>query len=348
MSVWPFVVGVVMILLNGFFVAVEFAVMAARRTRLEPLAEGGSRAAQLALKASRSLGLQLAGAQFGITVTSLILGLVGEPAVSHLLESGLEPLGLPPSAVRAIGFAVALTIVTFLHMVFGEMVPKNLAIAGAERMLMVLVWPNRIYLGLFGPLLRLLNGASNVGTRMLGHEPRDELATAVSAEEIGVMVDASISQGLIEGFEGDLLDAALDFQRRPVTDVMVPRAEVVATTTATPAGEIEQLVLSSGHSRLLVTGNDTDDVRGFIHAKDLLTLGPAARARPLPLRVLRRALVIAPHWNLEDTLVRMQRARLHFAVVVDEGRLRGLVTLEDVLEDLVGDLRDGTDAPAGS
>jgi len=334
-----------LLLANGFFVAVEFALIASRRTKLEALAEEGSARARTALGSMRHLNLQLAGAQLGITMASLLLGFVAEPAVGGLVEDALGAVvDLPSGVVHTIGFVVALTLVAFLHMVIGEMVPKNVAIADPERTLLALAVPNRAYVTVFGPVLRILNALSNAGVRLLGVEPRDELATAASADELASMLGASRDQGLIEDVAHQLLTGALDLGDRGITTVMVPPDDIVwLPRTATPA-EAEELVVTSGHTRLVIAGSGVDDLLGFVHAKDLLTLSGPARHRPLPLGRIRRMLVLGPRTSLDDALVEMQQARAHVAMVADgDDRALGIVTLEDVIEELVGDIRDESD-----
>jgi CBS domain containing-hemolysin-like protein len=338
-------VAVGLLLANGFFVAVEFSLIASRRTKLEAMAEAGNTRARIAVGSMRHLNVQLAGAQLGITMASLLLGFVAEPAVSGLIESALDrAVELPSGVVHTIGFVVGLTIVVFFHMVIGEMVPKNLAIAAPERTALAVAVPNRAYVAVFGPLLRVLNGVSNAGVRLLGVEPRDELATAASADELALMLAASREEGLIEEVAHRLLTGALDLGDRALASVMVPRDRIVSLPrTATPA-DAEALVVASGHSRLVVAGEEEGDLLGFVHAKDLLTLSGEARHRPLPLGRVRRMLVVGQDSSLDDALLAMQRARLHVALVVDaDGRTVGLATLEDVIEALVGDIRDESD-----
>jgi CBS domain containing-hemolysin-like protein len=336
---------VVLLIANGFFVAVEFALIATRRTKLEEMADGGSARARLALGAMRHLNLQLAGAQLGITMASLMLGYVAEPAVSSLIESGIERVvSIPEGLLHTIGFVVALTIVSFLHMVVGEMVPKNIAIAAPERTLLSLALLNRAYVTVFGPLLRVLNGLANAGVRLLGIEPQDELASSASADELAAMLGASRDEGLIEEMAHQLLTGALDLGDRRITTVTVPTSEVVWLPRAATPEEAEALVVSSGHTRLLVAGEGTDDVLGFVHAKDLLTISESARDRPIPLSRVRRMLVLGEDTSLDDALLAMQQARIHVGVVSDgEGRTVGIATLEDVIEALVGDIRDESD-----
>ncbi|HEY6531096.1 MAG TPA: hemolysin family protein [Acidimicrobiales bacterium] len=343
MSVWPFVLIIVLLAVNGFFVALEFALVGSRRSRLEPLAAAGDRNAQRALEDMSDLSIQLAGAQLGITVASLILGLVGEPAMAHLLEGPVSVVpGIPDSWAHGVAGVIGILLVVFAHMVMGEMVPKNLTLAHPETTLRVVGPPNRVYLAVVRPLVWILNAVANVGVRSCGVEPRDELGDAHTAEELAVMVALSREEGTIEGFAGELLSGVLAFSDRQVASVMVPR-DLITTmaSTATPAA-IEATVLSVGHSRMPVLGpGGLDDVLGFVHAKDLLQLPPSAFDRPLPPRLLRRMLVVPPERTLEDLLLAMRRSRVHFALVTDsDGNTAGIVTLDDLLEELVGDITD--------
>jgi CBS domain containing-hemolysin-like protein len=337
--------GLGLIVLNGGFVAVEFALMASRRTALEPMAEQGSTRARIALASMRHLNLQLAGAQLGITMASLLLGYVAEPAVSQLIEDVVElVVDVPSGVLHTVGFIVALTIVSFLHMVIGEMVPKNIAIAAPERTLLALALPNRVYVLLFSPLLRSLNALSNAGVRLLGVEPRDELATSASAQELWSMLGESRDEGLLDDMAHQLLTGSLRLRAREVASVMVSRDSLVWLHRAATPADAERASVGSGHSRLLVAGDGVDDILGFLHVKDLLTVPAEARHRPIPLGLVRRMVVLGPGTLLDDALLAMQRARLHLGVVVDEdGTTLGLVTLEDVIEALVGDIRDESD-----
>jgi CBS domain containing-hemolysin-like protein len=347
-SVWPFVAIVVLLAVNGFFVALEFALLGSRRSRLEPLAEAGDKAAQRSLDAMRDLSAQLAGAQLGITVASLILGLVGEPAMAHLLEPvvALVPF-VPDSWAHGVAGVIGLLIVVFAHMVLGEMVPKNLTLTHPEATLRLITLPNKAYLTLVRPLVWVLNVLANLGVRAFGVEPRDELASAHTAEELAVLVAASREEGTIQGFAADLLSGVLDFGGRPVSSVMVPRDQICTIpVTATPAAA-EAVVLDQGHSRLPVLGaGGIDDVLGFLHAKDLLHLPPTAAHLPMPPRLLRRMLVVPLERSMEDLLLAMRRSRVHFALVTEaDGTTAGLVTLDDLLEELVGEITDERDEP---
>jgi CBS domain containing-hemolysin-like protein len=316
-----------------------------RRSRLEELAAAGNRRARAALDASSDLTMQLAGAQLGVTMASLGIGAFGEPTVAHLIEATLGTIvALPAGLVEPLGFVLGLGIVVFGHMVIGEVVPKNLSLAGPERALLWMAPVSRAYLRVFRPVVWLLQRMANAGVRLLRVEPRDEMTSAHTASELAAMVAESHEEGLIEEFAHDLLAGVLDFGDRDVVSVMVPRDQVVAVSLGQTVAEVEQVVVGSGHSRLPVVDSGVDAVLGFVHAKDLLTLPADTHADALPLRIVRRMLVVPRERTLEDLLLSMRRARIHFAVVVDdERRTLGVVTLEDLLEELVGDILDETD-----
>lgn len=341
-------VAALLIVANAFFVAVEFALIASRRTLIEPLAAEGGRSARVALAAMQELNIQLAGAQLGITMASLLLGFVAEPALAHLLEGPLEGLGLPEAAVHGVAFVVALTVVVFLHMVLGEMVPKNIALAGPERTLLVLALPNQLYVAIFRPVIRLLTALGNAGVRLLRVEPRSEVDTVHTADEFAAMLAHSREEGLIEEFEHDLLTGVLDFADRPVSAVMVPRGRVTVLAGDATVAEAEQLAADTGHSRLpIATGDDASGLTAFVHVKDLLGLAPSAAASVVPGHLVRPMLRVTPERTLGDLLVQMRQARIHVAVVEQDGDAVGLVTLEDLLEELVGDIRDESDRSPG-
>ena len=308
------------------------------------MAADGNRRARSALVSMSDLTRQLAGAQLGITMASLGLGFVAEPTIAHFLEDVFADL--PSAARHAIATGIALLIVVLVHMVLGEMVPKNIAIAEAEGTLMVLAGPHRAFVLLFRPVIALLDGLSRVGVRMFGAEVVDELGTAHTAQEFGTLVDASRGEGLIDDFVHNLLSGALDMQGRTVQEVLVPRDQVVWAPRNTPADELIRLAEQSGHSRIpLSTGADggMDPLTGFVHVKDLLVLPEEQLARPVPPDQVRRMLVVRADASLEGLLRAMRRARVHFAVIRADERTVGIATLEDLLEELVGDIIDESD-----
>ena len=339
-------IAVVLLLANAGFVAVEFALLAARRSRLEPLAEAGNRRARLALAAMSDLNRQLAGAQLGITMASLGLGFVAEPAVASLIERAVESFAeLPSGVLHTISFGVSLALVVFLHMVLGEMVPKNIALAGAERTAMWLAPGNRLYAIVFGPLIGLLNRLSRGLVRMGGVEPIDELATPHTAQEFAALVEHSAAEGFLDDFDRSLLSSALELAARPVRAVMVPRDRIVAVEREATVADVIEVMNTSGHSRVVVQQGSVDRVAGFVHAKDLLEVTDVRASQPLGEELIRVVPAIEEETSLEGALALMQGSRRHLAVVRQGARERtvGLVTLEDVLEVLVGDLIDETD-----
>jgi len=335
---------VVLLVANGFFVATEFALVAARRTRLEQLVEEGSRRAPAALAASRRLSLMLAGAQLGITMASLGLGYVAEPAVASLIESAIDGAGLPSGVEHAVALVIALIIVVFFHMVIGEMAPKNLAIVDPEGLSMVLARPMLVFVRVLGPLIHMLNATANAIVRLVGVEPADELLSAATAEDLAAMLATSRRAGVVDEQDARLLTGALGFRGRRVAEVMVPRETIVALPADASPAQVQTLVEASGHSRILVYDDDVDGVVGFIHVKSLLEVPPLAWNLPLPSRLVTRMLVVAEEQPIHDVLVAMQRAGVHLAVVLDvAGLTRGLVSMEDVIEALVGDIGDEYD-----
>ncbi|MBL8779004.1 MAG: HlyC/CorC family transporter [Acidimicrobiales bacterium] len=346
MDVPALLLTVALLALNGWFVAVEFALITARRTKLEQDRQAGSRAAGVSIGLIDELSVQLAGAQLGVTVASLVLGYVAEPAVSHLIESAISTfVTLPEGVLRTIGFVTGLSLVVLAHMVLGEMVPKNLTLAAPERTLRLLALPTRALTTVLRPVIASLNAMANVGVWLLRVERRDTLSDIHSAAELATMLEASREEGLIADDQHELLASALDFGAAPVSTVMVPRDRVVHIRRGQTPAEIEEVIRSSGHSRLPVVGRDLDEVVGFIHAKDLLTLRPDARDLPLPERLLRTELVeLDEAGTVEDAMVEMRRRRRHLGIARDRaGHTTGLVTLEDLVEELVGDIRDESD-----
>lgn len=340
---WPFVAVVVLLLVNGFFVALEFALVGSRRSRLEPLAAAGDRRALRSLEAMRELGIQLAGAQLGITIASLVLGLVGEPATARVIEGAGDRLAfIPHSWVGPLGYVLGLLVIVFAHMVIGEMVPKNLTLARPEATLRRLVAPNRIWLALARPFVRVLTWISNLGIRAFGVEPTDELPDVHTVEELQMLVSASHEEGAIPDLSAELLTGVLDFAGQTAGEIMVPGDRIRAVAIGATAAEVEDVVRTSSHTRILVLDRQRSDrVVGFVHSKDLLMVDDAEVDEPLPWKMVRRNLTVGADEPLESLLLAMQRRRTHVAVVVaPDGSVRGMVTLDDLLERLVRDITD--------
>ncbi len=337
---------VALIAVNAVFVATEFALVASRPVLLEEAAGEGLRGAALASRARSDLRRQLSGAQLLITVSSVLLGVIAEPAVGRLVEPVLGVVGLPAGVAGSAGLVAAIASAAVLQMLLGELVPKNLAIADPERALRVLAPVHRVVIAALAPAIWALDRLASLAVMPFGHEPVDEVEQAIGAPELAVILEVSRREGLIEGFRHDLLSGALDLGSRPVSSVMVPIEAVVVVDRGASVARMEQLVVESGHSRLPVRASSGGQLLGMVHVKDLLRLPAAAQHEPVPLELIRRMLVVGADEPLDSTLRRMRSARSHLAVVsADDGETVGIVAMEDVVEELVGDIRDEHDAP---
>jgi CBS domain containing-hemolysin-like protein len=336
------VLGLAMLLGNAFFVGAEFAVMSARRSQLEPLVEAGRPGAKTALWAVEHVSVMLAAAQFGVTVCSVTLGAVAEPAIAHFLEPILEHLSVPAVLTHPIAFVVALLIASYLHVVFGEMVPKNISIAVPVGAVLMLATPLALVARVFTPVIWILNHTANMILRLLGVQPKDEVESRFTAEEISAIVDESRREGLLEDEQG-LLQGAIQFSDRTAGDVMVPMADVVTVTYDVTPGQIEQIVARTGFSRIGVR-NDAGDLVGYVHLKDVLLPADAPEEdydRPIHPGIVRAVVSVADDDEIEEALRAMQYNGAHLARVdAPASRSVGAVFLEDVLEELVGEVKD--------
>lgn len=335
---------VLLLLLNGFFVAAEFALISARRTKIEPRALDGSRSARVTLGAMERISLMMAGAQLGITICSLALGYISEPAIAHLLEIPFAAIGVPDTVLHPVSFVIALSLVTYLHVVIGEMVPKNIALAGPERSAMVLAPVLVVLVRVLYPLLWVLNGIANLGLRALRVQPKDEVSSAFTREEVAELVAESRSGGLLELNDEKLLLGALQFEEGDVRSVLLPMNTIRTVRTTTTPAQIERLASArDGFSRFPVL-DDAGEPVGYVHIKDLLQLDASGRDAPVPTAAVRALPRVQATASLRDVLTEMQGSGAHLALVIrghgrDE-RVLGMVTLEDVLEELVGEIRD--------
>jgi CBS domain containing-hemolysin-like protein len=328
---------------NAFFVGAEFALVSARRTQIEPRAAEGSRAARTTIKAMEQVSLVMAGAQLGITVCSLGLGALGEPAVAHLLEPAFHAAGVPDSLLHPVSFVVALSIVVYLHVVLGEMVPKNIAIAGPERAAIVLGPPMMVVVTVLRPVVVTFNAIANGVLRLMRVEPRDEVSSAYTREEVAALVDESRGEGLLPDEEYDRLSGALGFTERTVMSVLMPREDLATVPRGATVAEVEQVCASTGFSRFPVASNG--DLMGYLHIKDVLETDPERRDRQVDDKWIRPFATMRPQDVLHDALATLQRRGAHMGrIVEDDGTVLGLVTLEDVLEELVGEIRDAAHA----
>ena len=331
---------------NAFFVGAEFALISARRTQIEPRVEQGSRAARTTLRAMEQVSLVMAGAQLGITACSLGLGAIGEPAVAHLIEPMMHDLGVPDSLLSPIAFAIALAVVVSLHVVLGEMVPKNIAIAGPERSALLLGPPMMVVVTIMRPLVALLNAISNAVLRILRVEPREEISSAFTRDEVASMLEESREEGLLEGQEYDRLASTLGFTERTVERVLLAPETLVTVPRDCPVVDIEDACAETGYSRFPVEGHG--ELLGYVHVKDVLDTDPGTDDR-LEDKWLRPFATVRPTHRLNEALSVLRGKGAHMGRVVDdEGTVLGVVTLEDVLEELVGEIRDALNAASRS
>ncbi|MCU1472138.1 hemolysin family protein [Amnibacterium sp.] len=342
MSDWGGLLWLVLLLVvNGFFVAAEFAVISARRSQVEPLAEEGRRSARTALSAMEHATLMLSTTQLGITVASLLILEVSEPAIHHLLDVPLGLTGLPEEAIGAIGFVIALIIVTFLHVVFGELVPKNIAFSAPNRSVLLLATPLVFVSRVFKPVIAVLNGTTNGLVRLFGVEPRSEASSTFTLDEVATIVDTSRREGTLQDASGTL-SATFEFTEKRVAEVTVPLARIVSLgEDATPA-DLERAVAHSGFSRYVLVDGSGEPV-GYLHLKDVLDLDDDETDRPVPAKFVRQLISVFSDAELEDALATMRRGGNHLARVFDaQGTTIGILFLEDVIEELVGEVHDAT------
>jgi CBS domain containing-hemolysin-like protein len=329
---------------NAFFVGAEFSLISARRDRLEALAEQGRKSAVTVIRAGENISLMLAGAQLGITICSILLGRVGEPAVAHLLEKPFDVVGMPDSVLHTVSFFVALGIVVTLHVLLGEMVPKNIAIAGPESVAMLLVPPYLVWIRVARPLIAFYNWCANITLRALRIEPKDELEVTVSTVELSEMIAESLSEGLLDPEEHGRLTRALQIRNRVVNDVAIPLSEIRAVPVAAEATgptvrAIEQALVESGYSRFPVTDTASRYI-GYVHIKDVLPVVDDADA-VVDLSIVRPLPRVSASLPLPDALSRLRRRNSHLALVTGtDGGVIAMVALEDLVEDLVGTMRD--------
>jgi CBS domain containing-hemolysin-like protein len=331
---------------NAFFVASEFALISARRDRLEALAEQGKKSAVTVIRAGENLSLMLAGAQLGITICSILLGRVGEPAVAHILEEPFELVGISDAVLHTVSFFVALAIVVTLHVLLGEMVPKNIAIAGPESAAMLLIPPYLVWIRLARPLIAFYNWCANTTLRAFRVEPKDELDVTVSTVELSEMIAESLSEGLLDQEEHGRLTRALQIRNRVANDVALPLSEIravpVAREGAGPTvGAIEHALAETGYSRFPVISLSGEYI-GYLHIKDVLPLVNDSDA-VLDVSMVRPLPRVQASLSLPDALSRLRRDNSHLALLTTpDGGVSAMVALEDLVEDLVGTVRDGT------
>jgi CBS domain containing-hemolysin-like protein len=333
---------VVLLLVNAFFVGAEFAVISARRSQIEPRAEAGSRAAKTTLYAMEHATMMLATSQLGITVASLLILNVSEPAIHHLLE---VPLGLtmwPEQAIGTIAFVVALIVVSFLHVVVGEMVPKNLSFSLPDRAALILAPPLVFFSTIFKPIIIALNKTANGVLLLFRVQPKNEANSAFTVDEVANIVAESKKEGVLTDSYNQL-NAAFEFSVKKVKDITLGMSELVSLSEATTPAEVERAVAQHGFSRYVLV-NEAGEPTGYLHLKDVIDLeDPVEFTEPVPPKRIRQLISIGRDTDLEDALAAMRRSGVHLARAFDEtGATRGIIFLEDIIEELVGEVQDAT------
>jgi CBS domain containing-hemolysin-like protein len=342
---------VFLVLANGFFVASEFSLVAVRKSRIEALANEGNAAAKRCMELLNNLNAYISATQLGITLASLGLGWVGEPAVAALLEPALIWFGTTtglaflasPTVVHTISFIIAFSFITFLHIVFGELAPKTAALELSERVSMIVALPLQIFYKIFYYPIRLLDWTGTKTVRVFGLEPSSEHGSSYTEDEIRQLINVSEKSGHLNEEEKRLINQVFEFSETTVREAMIPRTEIVAIPVASTLEDIARAFRQYGYSRLPVYRESLDDIAGFIHSKDIMSYLLRPKAFRLE-RVLQKPFYVVDTARLEDVLRQMQKEKFHFGFVVDEhGGVEGIITLEDLLEEIVGDISDEHD-----
>ena len=335
---------VVLLVINAFFVGAEFAVISARRSQIEPKAEAGSKAAKTTLWAMEHATLMLATSQLGITVCSLVILNVSEPAIHHLLELPLGLTSLSAEAIGIIAFITALLLVTFLHVVIGEMVPKNISFSVPTRAALILAPPLVMVARIVKPVIWSLNGIANAILRLFRVEPKDGATSAYTLDEVAGIVEQSTRDGMLNDVSGTLSNA-FEFTTKKVSDVEVPLRDMVLLPEGSSPADIQSAVAKHGYSRYILVNADREPV-GYLHLKDVMDLTTAQKLHePVPAKRIRALASTFSGLELEDALAVMRRTGAHVARVFDaEGTTTGVLFLEDIIEELVGEVQDATSA----
>ena len=337
----------ILIVGNAVFVAAETALVTVDRRLVESRAREGSVRFGQVMRALQRLSTYLSGAQLGITVTSLAIGLVAEPSLATLLQAPLDALGLDADVTDVAAFALALLLATAVQMVFGELVPKNIALSRPAGSVVWVVIPLLVFTKVTRPLIAVLNGTANQLLRLVGVEPVEELRSARTPDELASVVRRAGVQGALGSETARLMERSLTFGAKTAADVMTPRTRVRPVWASAPVAAVIEATRDTGHSRFPVIGNSVDDIRGVIHVKQAVAVAEADRTTTRIRDVMTVPVLVPPSMALDPLLDRLQEKGLQLAVVVDEyGGTAGIVTFEDLVEELVGDVVDEHDSPA--
>jgi CBS domain containing-hemolysin-like protein len=341
------VLALILVALNGLFVAAEFAFVKIRATQVDRLVQQGRATARLVKDATRRLDAYLSVCQLGITISSLGLGWIGEPAFAHILEPLLEPLGVPEGSVHVIAFSAAFGTITFLHVVFGELAPKSVAIARAEETALFIAPFMKLFYYLFLPGIYLFNGTANAVVRLFGVPPPAESEETHSEEELRIIIEQSALRGVLDTDEKDMLEAVFELEEIRAREVMVPRPDVVAIPANVPLGDLFSVTAQGGHTRYPVHEDDSlDRIVGAVHLRDVMsTVAAEGLEAPITARDLARDVLVVPeNRRIDEILKDLQKQEIQMAIVIDEwGSFEGLITIEDIIEELVGEIRDEFD-----
>ncbi|MFI8259645.1 MULTISPECIES: hemolysin family protein [unclassified Streptomyces] len=336
MTVLQLLIGLATLVVNAFFVGAEFALISVRRSQIEPYAEQGDRRARAVLWGLEHVSALMAAAQLGITLCTLVLGVVAEPAIAHLLTPLFDLVGVPSGLTHAISFVVALALATYLHMLFGEMLPKNVALSEPVRTALLLGPPLVTLTRALRPVIFAINAFANLLLRLLRVEVKDEVSATFSDDELARIVKDSSDAGLIDDRASERLHDALELGRRPVTDVVLPLDRVVVAREGVTPTALQHLSAESGYSRFPVIDAQAG-ILGYLHVKDALDAEAPERDQPFPVSALRPIAQVRAETPLDDVLTAMRRSRTHLAAVMGSGgAMTGLVTMEDVLRELFG------------
>ncbi|MCA1216896.1 hemolysin family protein [Streptomyces sp. 8L] len=334
MTAVQLIIALLTLVVNAFFVGAEFSLVSVRRSQIEPLAEEGDKRARSVIWGLEHVSALLAAAQLGITLCTLVLGIVAEPAIAHILEPAFHAMGLPSGAGHTISFVIALVVATYLHMLLGEMVPKNVALTEPARAALLLGPPLVGLARALKPVIFTVNAVANGLLRLLRVDTKNEVAAAFSDDELGRLVTETSHAGLLDDRASERLHDALELGRRPVRDVVMPLEDVVSAHLAVSAADLERLAAASGFSRFPVVDSNRR-ILGYLHVKD--ALDAVDRDRAFAVSEMRPIARVRDSTPMDDVLTAMRRSRTHLAAVLDaDGKLEGLVTMEDVLRELVG------------
>jgi CBS domain containing-hemolysin-like protein len=334
----------VLTLATGYFVAQEFAYVSADRLLLSQQAADGDKKAAKAVRVMERLSFMLSGAQLGITVTALVVGFIAKPALAELIAPGLEAIGVPAGAVGGIALTLGFIAATVIQMILGELAPKNLALAKPEALARSLATSTLVYLAIAGPLIRLFDAAANKLLRVFGITPVEELHHGATLEELGHIIGESEAHGHLPGSQADVLERALAFSEHTAEEVMVPRVDVITVNAEVTVPALDKLIAKYGHTHYPVLGDRLDDVAGIVSLRELTPIPPDKATTTRVGDIARPVLIVPFSTSLPDLVAQMHARREEVACVVDEhGGLAGLVTWEDVAEELVGEITDEND-----